>query len=272
MYGKISYWDNTLEFSEYPSYVVNIPETLLKSDQYHYDIPTKRNIIGAFPILSQPIAKSKTIKLQLKNWTEKAKLTTSESDNSSKSIFTPETFSNNSKNKFIDLTFLCCLLCDIKFSSESELMEHVQNSIEHADKFELYWKKSVLDGQNEEKLYHDRAAERRDAFGISEEELKKIQDEQSRCKGPNIISNELQTDQIPAHLDSVGAKLLKKMGWKEGTGLGKNSSGIIEPIKAKTIEHSGAGIGATNLISADSIKPKSYTDTVRNDRFKRYKE
>ena len=71
---------------------------------------------------------------------------------------------------------------------------------------------------------------------------------------------------------SANGKLLKKMGWKEGRGLGKNSTGITEPIKAKTIEHSGAGIGATNIISADSIKPKSYNEVVRNDLIKRYKE
>lgn len=30
--------------------------------------------------------------------------------------------------------------------------------------------------------------------------------------------------------DGVGLQLLLKMGWKEGTGLGKNNEGLIEPI------------------------------------------
>ena len=30
--------------------------------------------------------------------------------------------------------------------------------------------------------------------------------------------------------DGVGLQLLLKMGWKEGTGLGKNNGGLIEPI------------------------------------------
>ena len=62
------------------------------------------------------------------------------------------------------------------------------------------------------------------------------------------------------------------MGWKEGSGLGKDSTGIVEAIKAKRLEISSAGIGAADIITADEIKPKSYNDIVRSGRKKRYNE
>ena len=251
-----------------------IPETAPKCDSSQVlGIPAKRIAVGAFPILSQTVAPSKKIRLQLMNWTEKAKSTSDIEEPNPLPIFVPENGLSKPKNRFIDTTFLCCLLCDLKFSSESNLMDHAQNSLEHAEKFEQYWKESVLENQDESEMYHDRAAERREAFGIDDEKLKCIQEEQCVSRPCVITPNEPQDNQTSPFpsIDSVGAKLLKKMGWKEGAGLGKDSSGITEPIKAKTIEHSGAGIGATNLISADSIKPKSYNEKVRNDRMKRYK-
>lgn len=274
LHGKISYWDNKLEFSEYPVYIRIIPEAALKPDnQQLLGISAKRTTFGAFPILSHSVAPPKKIQLQLKSWTEKAKSVKFFEENNLSSSFVAKESLSESKTKFIDTTFLCCLLCDEKFCSESMLMDHAQTSLDHAEKFEQYWKKSVIEHQDDPELYHDRSAERREAFGIDEEKLKQIREEQCISKPPVIFSKESQSEKTPSSVtESVGAKLLKKMGWKEGTGLGKDSSGITEPIKAKTIERSGAGIGASNLISADSIKSKSYNEIVRDDRSKRYKE
>ena len=162
----------------------------------------------------------------------------------------------------------------MKFDTEKELLNHAQNSEDHAQKFEEYWKQSITE-QKESELYLDRAAERRDAFGVNDDELKKIAKERQDSRSAEDSRSAVKTNipQVLASSDeSIGAKLMKKMGWKEGSGLGKESDGIVEAIKAKTLENSGAGIGATNLITADEIKPKSYNDIVRGDRRKRYNE
>lgn len=261
--GKITYWDINYEFFEYPPYVTSVPETPLRNDDSNLGIKIKRTAFGAIPALSHKLPPKK-IKLQLKSWTAKAN-SSQNLNNNLPCNFITEDSADKSKSKFVDLTFLCCLLCDMKFNTEKELLNHAQNSEDHAQKFEEYWKQSITD-QKESELYLDRAAERRDAFGVNEDELRKIAKERQDSRSA-IKTN---IPQVPASSDeSIGAKLMKKMGWKEGSGLGKDSDGIVEAIKAKTLENSSAGIGAANLITVDEIKPKSYNDVVRGDRRKR---
>ncbi|KAG5540050.1 hypothetical protein RHGRI_020326 [Rhododendron griersonianum] len=42
---------------------------------------------------------------------------------------------------------------------------------------------------------------------------------------------------------NVGNRMLRNMGWQEGLGLGKDGSGMIEPVQAKAVEHR-AGLGS----------------------------
>ncbi|XP_041464675.1 angiogenic factor with G patch and FHA domains 1-like isoform X3 [Lytechinus variegatus] len=63
---------------------------------------------------------------------------------------------------------------------------------------------------------------------------------------------------IPASVDraisdsNMGHKMLKKMGWKEGQSLGKNESGIKEPIQV-FLHGKKSGLGAGNQKSMDSL-------------------
>ena len=50
-----------------------------------------------------------------------------------------------------------------------------------------------------------------------------------------------------------GSKMLKKMGWKEGDGLGKNSDGMKEHIRISKREES-VGLGADKVF-AESVLP-----------------
>jgi hypothetical protein len=50
---------------------------------------------------------------------------------------------------------------------------------------------------------------------------------------------------IPIADDNKGARMLAQMGWKKGEGLGKDKSGILNPVKAESYAQT-AGIGATS--------------------------
>ncbi|WMV10873.1 hypothetical protein MTR67_004258 [Solanum verrucosum] len=44
--------------------------------------------------------------------------------------------------------------------------------------------------------------------------------------------------------DNIGHKLLSKMGWREGEGLGSSKSGIADPITAGSVKSNNLGVGA----------------------------
>jgi hypothetical protein len=49
----------------------------------------------------------------------------------------------------------------------------------------------------------------------------------------------------PISDNNKGARMLQQMGWKKGEGLGKDGTGILDPVKAESYGQS-AGIGATS--------------------------
>lgn len=80
--------------------------------------------------------------------------------------------------------------------------------------------------------YNDRADERRKTVGIDHSSTKQ--------ETPASVHRPLSSE-------NMGHKLLQKMGWKAGESLGKNNSGIQEPIMVgrRANEKSGLGSGAT---------------------------
>ncbi|KAI4323381.1 hypothetical protein L6164_022993 [Bauhinia variegata] len=53
-------------------------------------------------------------------------------------------------------------------------------------------------------------------------------------------------DKAKIQADNVGHKLLSKMGWKEGEGLGSSKKGISDPITAGNVKMNNLGVGAQN--------------------------
>lgn len=52
-------------------------------------------------------------------------------------------------------------------------------------------------------------------------------------------------DRAKIQADNIGHKLLSKMGWKEGEGLGSSRSGIADPISAGNVKIDNLGVGAS---------------------------
>ncbi|XP_034022947.1 angiogenic factor with G patch and FHA domains 1 [Thalassophryne amazonica] len=67
-----------------------------------------------------------------------------------------------------------------------------------------------------------------------------------------------QRDDAPASVNeeisevNKGRKMLEKMGWKKGEGLGKEGTGMKDPIELK-LRKSHAGLGASTAISLDDV-------------------
>jgi hypothetical protein len=76
-------------------------------------------------------------------------------------------------------------------------------------------------------LYRDRAEERR------------------RREKDDAIEAEVLATRHPsaAVTEGIGGLMLKKLGWSEGSGLGKDEGGIVEPIQVKANSHAqGLGV------------------------------
>lgn len=58
--------------------------------------------------------------------------------------------------------------------------------------------------------------------------------------------------------NNVGNKLLKMMGWTEGTGLGTNGEGRVDPIQT-AIYAQGVGLGASKGKDIESLSNGGYS-------------
>lgn len=124
--------------------------------------------------------------------------------------------------------------------------------------------KSQSASTEQEKLqYRDRAKERRQKYGIPPPPEPKM-------KRPDIPIIPEQPTKAGIGQDNIGNKLLQKMGWSSGQGLGKKGQGIVNPIEAKRrMQTAGLGMrGSTYGANASD----TYKDAVKKTMFARYQE
>lgn len=162
----------------------------------------------------------------------------------------------------IDWAKLTCLLCKRKFPSPDVLNKHKTLSELHKQNLDEFRKKNESVPQING--YRDRAAERRMKFGEDETPVirKRYDPTEGSAHGPSHPP--------PSVVNTIGGKMLQKMGWSEGRGLGKTEQGRIAPIEAEQRSNL-AGLGQKRGIYTPT-PGETYRDTVKKLMIARYKE
>ncbi|KAF8061457.1 hypothetical protein FPV67DRAFT_1609202 [Lyophyllum atratum] len=164
--------------------------------------------------------------------------------------------------EFSDVTGLMCLLCARQFKSVDQLKRHNKESDLHkarnfntknfkdANLREVARQKAAARKAEapDQPKYRDRASERRVLFNQPDVPLPEkdaTTTKQKKFDGPPPPPSPPPPPVNPGKdATNVGNKLLKMMGWTEGTGLGTSGDGRVDPIQT-AIYAQGAGLGAS---------------------------
>ncbi|XP_052870533.1 RNA-binding protein 10-like [Anopheles cruzii] len=198
----------------------------------------------------------------------------------------------SSEQDLVDFDKLTCLLCKRAFQSQDILMKHLKMSALHKENL----KKLNLAGgggtggggggggssdggsggtSTSLQQYRDRAKERRAKYGEDEappvnrskERFQREIEKQSQSSFQQTTSSSL-----PISHNNVGNKLLQKMGWSEGQGLGKSNQGRVNIIEAEArVANVGLGIKA-NTAAQYSRTTDDYKTYIKKMMKTRYEQ
>uniref|UniRef100_A0A8B9HPT8 RNA binding motif protein 5 n=1 Tax=Astyanax mexicanus TaxID=7994 RepID=A0A8B9HPT8_ASTMX len=200
---------------------------------------------------------------------------TSEEESSSSKVALVAAYSGDSEpeeapegdereDKLTDWRKMACLLCRRQFPNKEALIRHQQLSDLHKQNLEVHRRSKLSEADS--KLI-DRAAERREKYGIPEPPAPK---KRKFTQPATPVVNYEQPTKDGLNSDNIGNKMLQAMGWKEGKGLGRNQQGITAPIEAQ-LRMKGAGLGTKGSNYTLSASD-TYKDAVRKAMFARFTE
>jgi len=161
--------------------------------------------------------------------------------------------------EFSDVVKIACLLCARQFKTLEQLKKHNKESDLHKRNFKDPNLREVARGkvkaaqgnsaQASAPKYRDRASERRIMHNQPDVPLPEgVEDKRKprrAAEGPTRPPTPPPPPVNPGQDESnVGNKLLRMMGWKEGTGLGVDGDGRVDPVQT-AIYATGVGLGAS---------------------------
>ncbi|KAJ3042685.1 hypothetical protein HDV00_006742 [Rhizophlyctis rosea] len=188
--------------------------------------------------------------------------------------------------KHSDMSLLACLLCQRGFKQVKDLQKHHAKSDLHKTNLAEYKQKQVVElrerlaaeAAQQQTQYRNRAAERRMMYGQPE----KIKDGRgggwARKGGrgggggggyqPPAFQQSVNQS---LGSDNIGNRMLQKMGWKEGTGLGAAGNGIVAPVVAESYAR-GAGLGSVGAQGGGAYEAGSYKEHLQRMTRARWEE
>ncbi|XP_044307032.1 RNA-binding protein 6 isoform X1 [Varanus komodoensis] len=178
----------------------------------------------------------------------------------------------NDEDKLTDWNKLACLLCRRQFPNKEVLIKHQQLSNLHKQNLEIHRKikrseqeLAYLERREREGRFKEKGSDRRERFE------ERNSPERKRPKYfRNSESDYKPMDKGRMESNNKGSRMMQAMGWKEGSGLGRNEQGMTSPVEPEN-RKKGAGLGTQGRPSRRQSN-ETYRDAVRRVMFARYKE
>uniref|UniRef100_T1PDD3 G-patch domain protein n=1 Tax=Musca domestica TaxID=7370 RepID=T1PDD3_MUSDO len=171
----------------------------------------------------------------------------------------PSAVGEASEKDYVDFQKLTCLLCKRAFQSLEILQKHLKMSNLHKENLAKMNSSRAagggggagssmhMDGDKDSLAaalsYRDRAKERRQKYGEYDPPPPNPSREFFEKEIKSLTSRTSEAAPVmPIGSNNVGNRLLQKMGWSEGQGLGRKNQGRTNIIEANT-RNSTAGLG-----------------------------